>query len=440
MRIALALLATLFLTSTRPPPPDKPNIIYIMVDDLGYGDLGCYGQKVIKTPHIDALAKEGQRWTHHYAGHTVCRPSRLTLWTGLHSGSTGLTTNMGYRFKPEDVTVAELLKEAGYATGGVGKWAMDGVGTPGHPNRNGFDFWFGYLDQAEAHNYYPEFLWRNSKKVPLPGNRVVSKRVSDKRATYSHDLMTDEALGFIRRNAKKTFLLHVHWTIPHANNEGGSATGDGSEVPDHGIYADHDWPSPEKGFAAMVTRMDRDVGRIVALLRELEIEKSTLVIFTSDNGPHHEGNHDHRFFDSNGPLRGYKRDLHDGGIRVPFIARWLGTIEAGSETARPSAFWDFLPTACELAGAKQFGGIDGISYLPTLFGREQEPRGPLYWAFAGMDAVRDGKWKAVRQIKKSKIELYDILADPGETKDISEDHPDVVMRLERILNRESKRR
>ncbi len=429
--LALASLCDLAVAA----PPERPNIIYIMCDDLGYGDVGAYGQKRIATPAIDRLAAQGMKFTAHYSGHTVCRPSRLSLWTGRHTGHTAISANASYRFQPSDVTVAELVRKAGYATGGVGKWAMGGVGTTGHPNQNGFDFWMGYLDQSEAHNYYPEFLWRNGEKIPLDGNEVGSqKRVSVKRTTYAHDRMTEAALGFIRRESKGPFLLHVHWTIPHANNEGGRATGDGMEVPDHGIYSDRDWPAPEKGFAAMVRRMDRDVGRIVLQLEELGIARRTLVVFTSDNGPHHEGNHDHAFFDSNGPLRGYKRDLYEGGIRVPFIAWWPGTIQAGSVADHPSAFWDFLPTACELAGVEP-AETDGISYLPTLLGRPQIQKRHdfLYWQYKGKQAVRHGKWKAVRLGPQRPLELYDLDHDVGETKDLAAKHADVVARIEILL-------
>ncbi len=438
-RIGGAFLAALFLPGI---PGDAragegrrpPSIIYIMADDLGYGDLGCYGQKVVQTPHLDRMAREGMRFLHHYSGHTVCRPSRLSLWTGMHTGHTAISSNASYAFKHEDVTVAELLKQAGFATGGVGKWAMGGVETTGHPNRNGLDSWFGYLDQGDAHNFYPEHLFRNMEKVPLPGNQEgPRKRVSVKRVTYSHDVMTEEAFKFIREHAGRPFLLHVHWTIPHANNEGGGATGDGMEVPEYGIYADRDWPNPEKGFAAMVGRMDRDVGRLFDLLKELKIDGDTVVFFTSDNGPHNEGNHKHTFFDSNGPLRGYKRDLYDGGIRVPFLARWPGKIREGSVSDHVSAFWDWLPTACELAGVPPPDAIDGISYLPTLLGRPQKEHEYLYWQSQGKEAVRMGPWKGVRPGKGKPVELYDILKDPEEGQDLAAGQPDVVKRIEGIM-------
>lgn len=421
----------------------SPNIIYIMVDDLGYGDLGCYGQDIIQTPNIDNLAAEGMRFTDHYAGHTVCRPSRLVLWTGKHTGHTAISANEKYVFQSEDVTVAELLQNAGYVTGGVGKWAMADADGNGHPNDNGFDFWMGYLDQSEAHNYYPLYLWRNHEKVELLGNVLYEKDdinrgfVAKEKVTYSHDVMAEEALQFIRDNANNKFLLHVHWTIPHTNNQAGRLLGDGQEVPDYGRYENEDWPNPEKGFAAMITRMDGDVGRMMALLKELNIEKKTIVFFTSDNGPHHEGGHDHEFFNSNGPLRGYKRDLYDGGIRVPMIVRWPGHVTAGSQSDFPSAFWDYLPTACELAGVEPPHDIDGISYLPTLRGKEQPQHDYLYWQFNGnghdKEAVRAGQWKAVRPATDAPIELYDVTTDRGEQNNVAKDYPDIVEKMKNYM-------
>ena len=458
--ILFCLMALSFSIGTA---EEKPNIIYIMTDDLGYGDLGCYGQKVIQTPHLDQLAAGGMRFTDHYSGHTVCRPSRLVLWTGQHVGHTGLIGNRDRSLTGLEITVAKRLKENGYVTGGVGKWALGNVDdpsevdNPGHPNNNGFDFWFGYLNQGNAHNFYPPFLWKNKVQVELPGNVLSKKpeakgRVSTEKVTYSHDEMTKEAFGFIRENAADPFLLHIHWTIPHANNEGGRVNGDGMEVPDYGIYADKDWPNPEKGFAAMITRMDGDVGRLVALLKELEIDQKTLILFTSDNGPHQEGGHKHEYFDSNGPFQGYKRSMHEGGIRVPMIANWPGTIEAGTESDLPSAFWDFLPTACEIGGAPIPEGTDGISYLPTLLGKteEQKKHEYLYWASsegATSVGVREGKWKLVQYRKKKgknadKSEggedwrLYDLDKDPGEETDLSEEHPEVVERILGYLKRD----
>ena len=460
--VAVALI-TICSSSLDAAETQKPNIIYIMVDDLGYGDLGCFGQKVVQTPNIDQLAVEGMKFTDHYAGHTVCRPSRLVLWTGQHVGHTGLTGNRPRSLTSKEPTVAKLLQNAGYATGGVGKWALGNVDdpseidNPGHPNKNGFDYWFGYLNQSNAHNYYPTFLWENDKQVTLPGNVIDPDpigrgRVASKRVTYSHNLMTDAALGFVKRNKDNPFLLHIHWTIPHANNEGGRLLKDGMEVPSYGIYEKEDWPNPEKGFAAMISLMDADVGRLMKLLKELDIDKKTLVIFTSDNGPHNEGNHDHEYFNSNGPLTGFKRSMHEGGIRVPMIARWPGKITAGTTSDHPSGFYDFLPTACELAGAQPPKDIDGISYLPTLLQSDNQPKHEyLYCASlegATSVGVRHGNWKLVKyrpqKSKKGKQpaetkpdwRLYDLSIDISEQNNVAAKHPGIVKEILAMLKRD----
>ena len=436
------LLASAFLLSpvaaVSQGLPAKPNIIYIMADDLGYGDLSCFGQEMVPTPNLDQLAREGMKFTDFYAGCTVCRPSRLSLWTGKHMGHTPIWSNASYHFKSEDVTVAELLKSVGYQTGGIGKWAMGGVETSGFPLKNGFDFWMGYLDQGQAHNYYPPHLWRNRDKYPLAGNVLSDHpqargRVSKKRVTWSHSVMTRQAFDFIKENQENPFLLHMHWTIPHANNDGGRVTGDGMEVPDYGKYQDRDWPNTAKGQAAMITWMDADVGRLLDLLKELKLDRKTLVIFTSDNGPHSEGGHKHEFFNANGPLRGFKRDLYEGGIRVPTIAWWPGVVKAGTVCAEPLAFWDFLPTACELAGAKAPGGIDGLSFVDALRGDEQKSHDYLFWRFGNKAALRKGKWKAVRVDPKKATELYDLEKDLGEENNLAKEHPEVVKRLEGLM-------
>lgn len=433
-RRLLCLITGVFIISlvllTSAHAAETPNIIYVMADDLGYGDLGCYGQKVIQTPNIDQLAKEGMRFTNHYAGHTVCRPSRLVLLTGQHSGHTPISQNEQYHFPAGATTVTSLLKDAGYTTGGVGKWALGPHDTSGVPSRQGFDFWFGYLDQGNAHNYYPEYLWKNEQKVVLPGNQVgPQKRVSLARETYSHDLLTEEAFQFIRQNLQRPFFLQAHYTIPHANNEGGRAVGDGMEVPEYGIYANRDWPAPEKGFAAMITRLDRDLGSLVALLKELKLDDNTIVFFTSDNGPHQEGKHQVEFFNSNGPLRGFKRDLYEGGIRVPLIVKWPGKIKPGTSTDHISAFWDFLPTACDLAEIDAPQNIDGISYLPTLLGKPQPTHETLFWKYRGKEALRAGKWKVVRSSPQKPLELYDLETDIGEQHNLADQHPKITARM-----------
>ncbi len=422
----------------------KPNIIFILADDLGYGDIGCFGQKTIQTPNIDRLAAEGMRLTDHYAGSTVCAPSRCCLMTGLHTGHALIRGNGRVPLRPKDVTVAELLKTAGYTTGIIGKWGLGEAGSTGIPNKQGFDYFFGYLNQRHAHNYYPRYLWRNTEKYILKNEvRDVNPPggVATKRLQYSHDLFAAEALKFVEDNKDRPFFLYLAFTIPHANNEAGKK---GMEVPDYGPYADEDWPEPQKGHAAMITRMDRDIGRLIARLRRLGIERDTLVLFSSDNGPHKEGGADPEFFDSAGPLRGYKRAVYEGGIRVPTIAWWPGKIKAGSKSDHISAFWDFLPTCCELAGIETPPGLDGISMLPTLLGHPQKQKKHeyLYWEFheqGKKQAVRMGRWKGVRQnVARNPdgyIELYDLKNDIGEKDNIAAQHPDIVARIAEIMRK-----
>ena len=426
-------------------PGRKPNIIYILADDLGYGDPGCYGQKEIKTPNIDKLAAEGMRFTDHYAGSTVCAPSRCSLMTGMHTGHTEVRGNketkpMGqHPLPPETVTAAELLKGAGYTTALIGKWGLGGPDSSGIPNRQGFDYFYGYLCQRHAHNYYPEFLFRNEEQVPLEGNRTGEPRpdgagVAVDKVKYSHDLIGEEALAFVERNGDKPFFLYWAPTIPHANNEAGK---EGMEVPDDAPYSERDWPQQQKNHAAMITRLDRDIGALMERLKKMGIDENTIVMFTSDNGPHREGGADPEFFASSGPLRGIKRDLYEGGIRVPMIARWPGRIEAGSVSHHISAFWDVLPTVADIAGGGTPENIDGISFLPALYGREQEGHEFLYWEFhegkASKQAVRMGKWKAVRLRPSESLELYDLSEDIGETNTIASSHPDIIGRIEKYL-------
>jgi arylsulfatase A-like enzyme len=424
----------------------RPNIIFIHADDLGYGDLSCYGQMKFKTPNIDRLAAEGIRFTQYYAGSTVCAPSRSALMTGQHTGHTRIRGNARHPLLPEDVTVAEVLKSAQYKTALIGKWGLGEAGTTGVPNRQGFDYFFGYLNQRHAHNYYPTFLWRNEEQVKLrnivPDEDKEGAGNSTDRVDYAHDLMAEESLKFIERNSGGPFFLYLAFTIPHANNE---ARNKGMEVPDQGEFAGRDWPEPERAKAAMITRMDRDVGRLMALLKKLGIDDNTIVFFTSDNGPHREGGADPDFFDSNGPLRGIKRDLYEGGIRVPMIARWPKRIKsggaggsrgAGSKSDQVWAHWDFLPTVAEIAGVKPPANIDGISMLNGLLGRRQRSHEFLYWEFherGFSQAVRMGDWKAVRKGPDSPLELYDLKNDLGEQNNVADKHPEIVKKIEDYL-------
>lgn len=423
---------------------DKPNIIYILADDLGYGDLGCYGQKRIATPNLDRMAAEGMRFTQHYAGDTVCAPSRCVLMTGLDTGHCRIRGNRLVPLLPEDVTVAELLKQDGYATALIGKWGLGEADTTGIPNRQGFDTFFGYLNQQAAHNYYPEFLWQNQWRIQLP-NKVKYNRpgqpggVSTNKLVYSHDLFVEKAMSYLSEHKDKPFFLYLALTIPHANNEAGKA---GMEVPDLGAYADKDWPAAQKAHAAMITRMDGDLGKLFKELKTLGIDQETIVMFASDNGPHAEGGNDPGFNDSSGPLRGIKRDLYEGGIRVPFIVRWPGRIKAGSVSDLISGFQDMLPTCVELAGGQAPSEIDGISFLPTLLGQDgqQKKHDYLYWEFheqGGKQAVRKGDWKAIRlNVNKDPngpIELYDLRTDLGETHNVAAEHPKIVQQMEAIM-------
>jgi arylsulfatase A len=421
----------------------RPNIIFILADDLGYGDLGCYGQEKIKTPNLDRMAAEGMRFTQHYAGSTVCAPSRCALMTSLHTGHCWVRGNKHVPLRPSDVTIAELLKQAGYVTGITGKWGLGEPETTGIPNKQGFDQWFGYLNQHNAHFYYQPFLWKNKQLVVLEGNKDGQRR------QYTHDLFTDFALDFIRTNKDKPFFLYLAYTIPHAellvpDDSLRQYIGKFPERPYEkrrpGDY--NSQATPKAAFAAMITRMDRDIGQIFSLLKKLGIDDNTFVMFSSDNGPHKEGGADPEFFGSNGSLRGIKRDLYEGGIRVPTIARWPGKIKPGAVSDHVSGFWDFLPTCAELAGIKVPDNIDGISMVPTLLGRydKQKNHKFLYWEFheqGGKQAVRIGNFKGVRlNVHKNPtgpIELYNLKNDLGEKNNIADQHPGIIAKIKKIM-------
>ena len=407
---------------------EKPNLVYVLADDLGYGDLGCYGQKDIKTPNVDRLAAEGMRFTQHYAGSSVCAPSRCVLMTGLHTGHCYVRNNRSLPFEgnvpiPADSqTVAKLLVKAGYATACIGKWGLGYPGSEGDPNRQGFDHFFGYNCQRQAHSYYPEHLWRNQEKVILEGNR------GGRETQYSHDLLTAEAIEFLREHHRGPFFLYLPYTIPHTK----------FQVPELGEYADEDWDEDQKIQAAMITRMDRDVGRIMELLKELRIDEKTLVMFTSDNGPHGSGGTLEKFRAA-GPLRAKKGSFYEGGIRVPLVARWPGKIAPGTTSDHVCAFQDMLPTFAELAGVAVAQPIDGISIVPTLLGKGTQPKHEhLYWERADARALRLGDFKAVQpnalKNPDGPIQLFHLKDDLGEQHDLAGERPELVAKIRAIMN------
>ena len=427
----------------------KPNLIFILADDLGYGDLGCFGQKKIKTPNIDRLADKGMKLTQFYAGSTVCAPSRCVLMTGLHTGHAYIRGNGRHNLRPSDFTVAELFKKADYVTGCFGKWGLGNEGTDGIPTKQGFDSFYGYLHQGHAHNYYPTFLINNERRVKLRNLPAQESKTgagwASIRTDYSHDLITENAMHWIDMNKNKQFFLYLPFTIPHANNEAKRGTKDGQEVPDYGIYKNKKWTNQNKGQAAMITRMDSDIGRIINKLHKYKIANNTLIIFTSDNGHHHEGGNDPEFFDANGPLRGMKRDLYEGGIRVPTIAYWPDRIKAGSTSDHPFYFGDLMATAAELVGIAPPVSIDSISFLPTLFSNpnQQTKRDFIYWEFLekkGAQALvlgETGRWKALRkQSIKAPIEIYDLKNDIGEKNNVAKNHPEIVNKAEELFKTE----
>lgn len=461
---SLAALAVLDLAAIGAQQADRPNIVLIVADDLGYGELGCYGQQWIKTPRLDELAQQGVRFTQFYCGAPVCAPSRCILMTGKHSGHAAIRDNRqppgleelrakydweypGQQPLPsEEVTIAELLKARGYATAAIGKWGLGQVGTSGDPNDQGFDLFYGYNCQSQAHNHYPRFLWRNHSKESLPGNDA--NRTGE---TYAPDKFKEEALRFIRKvvaSDEEPFFLYLPFTIPHLSIQVPDSSlaqyqGKIPEAPhtDGSNYVKH--PTPRAGYAAMVSHMDRDIGVIVDLIEQLGLAENTLMLFTSDNGPTYErlGGADSDFFQSSGPLRGRKGSVYEGGIRVPVVACWPERIPAGRVSNHVAAFWDLLPTLCEITHSDPPDDIDGISFAPTLYGndgtREHEY---LYWefpAYGHQQAVRSGDWKAVRhRVNRadSRFELYNLSSDQGEQRDVAADHPEIVRRLAEIAN------
>ena len=412
-----------------------PNIVYILADDLGYGEISDFGQKQFSTPQIDQIAHEGIRLTSHYAGASICAPSRNALMTGQHTGHTTIRGNFGINGRDThvrvaltatDQTVSETLKRAGYRTALIGKWGLGEEGSGGEPWHKGFDFFYGFVNQTHAHNQFPEFLYRNANKEALIDNYGHKERV------YANDRFTEEALQFLTENRAQPFFLYLAYTTPHADLK---CPADSIDEALRQNPALANITAANRAFAGMVLRLDRDVGRIMARLKELGLEQDTLVIFTSDNGPHKEDGKDNSVFHSAGPLRGIKGSIYEGGARVPFLARWPGHIPAGRTSDLPSAFWDFFPTACELAGVATPAGLDGISFLPELLGRpaEQRHHDYLYWELLnkglGQQALRAGDWKAVRLNADRPIELYHLPTDIGEAHDVASQHPELIKKF-----------
>ncbi len=446
--IVIFLLFIFTSCSTKKEDPTRPNIIYIMADDLGYSEVGCYGQQSIKTPNIDKLASEGMKFTQHYSGSPVCAPARSVLMTGLHTGHTPSRGNLEvdpygqFPLPGETTTVAELLKKAGYRTAMYGKWGLGVENTAGDPNLQGFDDFYGYYCQVHAHNSFPEYLYHNGEKVML--NNEVSYLPEDhwtrglggyatKKIDYSNDDFFEMALEFIDNNRTNPFFLYIPVTMPHDNGE--APEGEKYESPTLEPYEDEDWSFEKKSRAAVITRMDKYIGLIMEELEKKDLRHNTILIFTSDNGCDNPD-----FFNGSGVLRGMKRDVYEGGIRVPLIVRWPGKIKAGSVSDHVSAFWDFLPTACEIAGLDIEIETDGISYLPELLGKPQSEHEYLYWEFQELgkkQAARKGKWKAVRlnvyDAPDAPLELYNLETDIGEQNDVASHFPEVVKQMEEII-------
>lgn len=430
-----------------------PNIVFILADDMGFNDLGCYGSKRIKTPNIDRLAGEGVRFLNHYAGTSVCGPSRCSLLTGFTTGHCQVRGNMQWKpygqvpLTENTVTVAIKLKEAGYKTAIIGKWGLGVEGTTGDPLKQGFDYSFGYLCQVLAHNHCPEYLMENGNKIFLK-NKVIYTDSTHwtgglgsypiERNEYSQGLFTKKALEFIEKNQFNPFFLYLPVVIPHDNGEAPEGKRY-SDIPSFEPYTKENWTESEKGYAAMITYLDTEVGKIIEKLKELGLDESTIIIFTSDNGDYAP---DGFAMESNMPFRGHKRDLYEGGIRIPFIARWPGTIAPGRESSHISAFWDFLPTACELAGAQIPDSIDGIYYLPELLNKPQQKHESLYFEFheqGGKQAVIKDNWKCIRlNVKtpsKTTVELYNLQDDPGEQNNLASQFPERVTELVLLMQK-----
>lgn len=455
------LITTLLLfTTALHSIGQKPNIIYILADDLGYGDVGCYGQKVIRTPNIHRLASNGMKFTRHYAGASVCAPSRAVLMTGRDIGHASVRGNYetgphgfgaGLELQPEDFTIAEMLKQQGYTTAIVGKWGLGVEGTTGEPNKQGFDYSYGFLNQGHAHNQFPEYLFRNGKKVLIEENKAASRK------RYSNDLFTDETLNFLKKTRQKPFFLYLAFTTPHAEllvpddsifkSYKGKFTEQPYIQPQQAVSANNNFPGynsqayPMAAYAASITHMDMCIGKIISMLQSKGLLENTLIIFSSDNGPAKEGGADPEFFHSSGALRGKKRDLYEGGIRVPLIASWPMMIKRNSVSSHISGFQDLMPTLAEISGYQFPSSVtgEGISFYATLKGdsSSQKQHDYLYWEFhenkTSSQAVLIGNWKAFRPDPQARLELYHLGQDPSEQINVADNHPDQLRKMESIL-------
>ncbi|PID55220.1 MAG: hypothetical protein CR978_00080 [Gammaproteobacteria bacterium] len=434
-KLLIVLFALLSLTADAQAP--RPNIIHILADDLGYGELGAFGQKKIRTPHIDQLAREGLRLDRHYAGSALCSPSRYAFMTGRHAGSTGVSGN-GYNVLPKNtITVARLLQQAGYYTIFAGKWALGVPGSSGDPLKQGFDQWYGYSNQGDAHDYYPEHLYENGRRVKLPGNQTSKRaRVAKAAVTYAPLSIESWALATLaqqhRRAPQQPIYLQFDVTLPHLNNELAAIDGVGAQYPGPARYRGEAWPEEMRGYAEMVSQLDDSLGRLVAMLKQQGMADNTVLIFSSDNGPTGvRGLANLGFFQASGALKGLKGMALEGGIRVPTVVWWPGHIKAGGQSESPSAFWDMLPTFAALAGVKS-PASDGVSQLPLwLEGKPPKREKPLYWRMKNWRAVMDGDYKWLRfDGDGSSVErLYDVRNDPGEKQDLKNQKPAVFKRL-----------
>jgi len=422
------IVAVLSLAVSAPAAARKPNIVLVLADDLGYGDLGCYGQTRIKTPNIDRLAREGLRFTQFYAGSPVCAPSRAALFTGRHTGHNTIRGDGDVPLAAGDHALSQMFRSVGYRVDGIGKWGLGRGGTTGEPKAKGFNQWAGFLDHADAHNYYPDTIWRydSVQNWNAPAENHGRR--------YIHDVFTEAMGRSLKINSDYQFFLYLPFTLPHANP---ALQKDGMQVPHDAPYSAEDWPQPEKNKAAMITRLDASVGQLLDRLEQLRLHRDTIVIFTSDNGPHDEGGVDPGFHRSAGPLRGGKGELYEGGIRVPMIVWWPGQVAEGKTSDQVWAMWDLMPTLAEVAGARIPTGLDGISMLPTWRGQTQtNQHSHLYWevhADEFQQAVRLDDWKGLRHKADGPVELYHLKSDPAEETDVAGHQPEVVAKIAEIM-------